>query len=102
MRYKYGFGQCSLKMSLLPIIKRCKATNVHRLFSGRNVPQHSPIFKLRLVLDQDKLGKHLGRSMAPNCMVHKSVVVATKDIAPGVELTLSAKPITLPDYLDSL
>ena len=89
-------------MSLLPIIKRCKATDVHRLFSRRNVPRHSPIFKLVSVVEQDKLGKHLGRSMAPNCVVHNSIVMATQDIAPGTELTLSAKPVTLTDYLDSL
>jgi hypothetical protein len=75
-------------MSLYPIIRRCKYSHVQRLFSQRTVPKHSPVFKLRLVIDQDQLGKHLGRSVAPNCVVHESLVVATKNIEPGTVLTV--------------
>lgn len=89
-------------MSLLPIIRICKHTKVQRLFSQRNVPKHSPLFKLLTDIDQDFMGKHLGRSTTPNCKVHKSVVFACVDIEPGTTLTLSEKPFESTQYLDSL
>ena len=72
------------------------------MFSQRNVPKHSPLFKLLTDLDQDYMGKHLGRSTTPNCVVHNSVVVAWEDIEPGTALTLSEKHFEMTQYLDSL
>ena len=89
-------------MSLLPIIKICKHKKVQRLFSQRNVPKHSPIFKLLTHVDQDYLGKYMGRSTTPNCTVHNSIVLATYDIQRGDELTLTNIPLNLTEYLDSI
>jgi len=89
-------------MSLLPVIKACKHKKVQRLFSQRNIPKHSPIFKLLTHVDQDYLGKYMGRSATPNCTVKHSVVMATFDINPGDELTLANIPLNLTQYLDSM
>ncbi len=70
-------------MSLLPLIKMCRKTNVNRLFLPRNIPKHSPVFKLLSVLEDDYLGKHLRHSASPNCVIIGSTVVASCDLKPG-------------------
>jgi len=85
---EYKYFNSGVEMSLYPVIRRCKYSHLQRLFSQRTVPKHSPIFKLVLVIDQDHLGKHLGRSTSPNCVVHDSLVIARENIKPGTALTV--------------
>ena len=75
-------------MSLLPIIKLCQKTNVNRLFLPRNIPKHSPIFRLLSALEDDDLGKHVRHSTSHNCVLIGSVVIASCDLPLGIELTL--------------
>lgn len=77
------------EMSLLPIVKLCTLTRVRRLFSIRNVPQYSPLFKLRGPVEEDDLGRFMAYSSTSNCRIVGSLVVATSDIAPGTQLTRS-------------
>lgn len=74
-------------MSLLPIVKLCTFTRVRRLFSVRNVPQHSPIFQLTGPVEEDDLARFMAYSTTSNCSIVNSLVVATTDIVPGTQLT---------------
>lgn len=75
-------------MSLVPVIKICKNTNVRRLFASRNIPKHSPIFKLLRAREEDDFGKFIGNSKNPTCVIHNAEVTAACNIAPGMQLTL--------------
>jgi len=70
-------------MSLLPVVRHS------RLYMVRNVPRHSPIFRLLDVVQYDDLGKYLGYSTHPNCRINDSIVTAKCDIAPGTALTVN-------------
>jgi len=76
-------------MSFLPAVRFCQESCRSTLVSLRNVPKHSPIFKMLNDLEEDYLGKHLRYSTAPNCTIHNSVVVATRDIPVGTKLTVT-------------
>jgi len=86
-------------MSLLPVIRHCQKTCRTHLVVRRNTPRHSPLFKMLDNVDDDYLGKHLQYSSTPNCIIHKTMVIAKCDLNPGTELTV-AQPIT--KFLDSL
>jgi len=70
-------------MSLLPVVRKS------HLYMVRNVPRHSPIFRLLDVVQHDDLGKYLGYSTHPNCRINGSLVTAVRDIDTGTALTIN-------------
>jgi len=83
----------------MPVVRLCTKTNVNRLVVLRNIPKHSPIFKMLNVLKDDYLGKHMKHSTTPNCTIHNSMVIAARDMKPGTELSVT---LSIPEYLDSI
>lgn len=83
----------------MPLVRMCPKTYTRVLVVRRNVPKHSPIFKMLDTVQEDYLGKYLGHSTEPNCTIRNSTVIAVCDMNPGTELTIQ-QPIT--KYLDSL